>query len=295
MISFVVLHYLVDDETISTVNSILKNVQEARVIIVDNASPNNSFEILCDYYQNNDKVTIIKNDRNAGYASGINLGYHHAKNLGNSDFIVAMNNDMEILQEDFYQRVQEIYGRTGFYVFGPDIYSTSAQKHQNPEKVSLRTLESVNKEIDKINYLQQQTKSLRLKSLLKNIPLVKPLYYGLKKQLKKEVFIEEEQVDAMLHGSFYIFSPDFMKVRDYALYPKTTFYCEAQILDYECHRDQLKRIYSPKIKVLHHEDVATDAVNENFEQKMKKKYQFLLESLAILKTMIEEDLRNTTK
>lgn len=64
MISFVVLHYLVTDETIATVKSILDNVKDCYIIIVDNDSPNNSFEDLVAFYSGYNNVFVIKNVEN---------------------------------------------------------------------------------------------------------------------------------------------------------------------------------------------------------------------------------------
>ncbi|HFI0408186.1 TPA: glycosyltransferase family 2 protein, partial [Streptococcus suis] len=180
MISFVVLHYLVTDETIATVKSILDNVKDCYIIIVDNDSPNNSFEDLVAFYSGYNNVFVKKNVENTGYAGGINFGYDYSLSNLNPDFIVAMNNDMELTQKDFSSKVREIYERTNFYVLGPDIYSTSAKRHQNPEKTSLRSLEEVENEINKIKSLKNKQFILTLKSFLKSVSLIDKLYYQIK-------------------------------------------------------------------------------------------------------------------
>ncbi|HFU4190370.1 TPA: glycosyltransferase family 2 protein [Streptococcus suis] len=290
MISFVVLHYLVSDETIKTVNSILQFASESNIVIVDNCSPNNSFEVLTEEYRNEFRVKVLRNDSNAGYAQGINFGYQFAKSNYNPDFIVAMNNDMEITQTNFSTLVYRAYKKYHFHILGPDIYSTATGKHQNPEKQSFRKLEDVEKEIEYIQELKKRQTSLSIKSFLKSIAVIDKLYYHFKKILKPTPFIENDIEQAMLHGSFYIFSKEFIKTREYALYPKTNFYCEAQILDYEAERDGLKRVYYPAIKILHHEDKATNAVAGSHASKMNKKYERLLESLNVFKELIESDL-----
>ncbi|HFI0459958.1 TPA: glycosyltransferase family 2 protein [Streptococcus suis] len=293
MISFVVLHYLVTDETIATVKSILDNVKDCYIIIVDNDSPNNSFEDLVAFYSGYNNVFVKKNVENTGYAGGINFGYDYSLSNLNPDFIVAMNNDMELTQKDFSSKVREIYERTNFYVLGPDIYSTSAKRHQNPEKTSLRSLEEVENEINKIKSLKNKQFILTLKSFLKSVSLIDKLYYQIKNLSgKNNSHVSTEIENPMLHGSFYIFSKKFFESRDYALYPKTSFYCEAQILDYEYKRDKLTQIYTPEIVVLHHEDVATNAVIGSLKNKMNMKYDKLLESLSIFKELIEEDMKS---
>ena len=95
MTCFVILHYLVANETSNTVDSILKNVDgELHIVIVDNCSPNDSFSELKSRYSKERRVSVIKNQTNAGYAKGINYGYNYVKEHFTPSFIVAMNNDM---------------------------------------------------------------------------------------------------------------------------------------------------------------------------------------------------------
>ena len=71
MICFVILHYMATDETIICVDSILENVNgDKRIIIVDNASPNNSFDELNIKYKDNILVDVISTDENLGFAKG---------------------------------------------------------------------------------------------------------------------------------------------------------------------------------------------------------------------------------
>ncbi|WP_260769098.1 glycosyltransferase family 2 protein [Oenococcus oeni] len=287
-----ILHYLVADETIQCVDSILANIEgEISIIVVDNSSPNGSFNELREHYARDKRVFLIKNSLNSGYAGGINFGYNFAKKKLKPDFIVAMNNDMTILQHDFFKKIIEIFNRTNFFVLGPDIYSTETKKHQNPENRTIITLQEVNQEISNIKKSQSQQLRLRLKSLLRKSILIQKTYYKSKRLLKRYHYIDHELENITLHGSCYIFSRKFIIARGYALYPGTTFYCEAQILDYECKRDGMKQIYSPEISIQHHEDIATNAVEGGYYQKMNMKYERMLESLKIFKELILKDQR----
>lgn len=290
MISFVVLHYLVAKETIHCVDSILNNVKgEFNIVIVDNDSPNNSYTELSNYYHDNLLVTVLKNHVNGGYASGINFGYQFAKKEYNPDFIIAMNNDMEIVQSDFCEKLFSIFNRTNFYVLGPDIYSTSALKHQNPEKSTIITIADIDEEVLSIHKMQKQQFRLKIKSILRQSSFIESNYYKLKLRFKGNKKQTQELTNITLHGSCYIFSKLFIQSREYALFPKTKFYCEAQILDYECKRDGMKQVYSPEVFIYHHEDIATNAVEGGYAEKMNKKYKRVLESLNIFRNLILQD------
>jgi len=290
MTCFVILHYLVSDETINTVNSILNNViGDFRIVVVDNNSPNDSFVNLQENYRNEDRVIIIKNFTNAGYAKGINFGFDFSKEKFNPSYIVAMNNDMEIKQSDFIDKVKKIYSETGFYVLGPDIYSTSAQKHQNPENDHIRTIEEIEQHIEEIKKVMSNKLKLKLKGILRRSRIVTKLYYKRRKKDNSRKFVNEKKINVTLHGACFIFSEKFIKEREYALYPLTEFYCESQILDYECLRDKMLTVYDPSIKIYHHEDVATDAVAGTYVSKMIKKCERVLQSLEIFRQLIKKD------
>lgn len=291
MFCFVILHYIVTEETIHTVDSIINLVAgNYKVIVVDNCSPNRSFAQLNNRYQNHSNVDIIQNTSNAGYAKGINFGYDYALAQYSPDFVICMNNDMEIKQEDFLSRISKIYNETHFHVLGPDIYSTSACIHQNPEKSTIRNMNDVEEHIKQVKKIRQGTFKLKMKGLLRRNKFFYQLY---KKHKKGQKDKDDEKHTVLkgcaLHGACLIFSNLFIEARNYALYPETEFYCEAQILDYECHRDHLIQIYDSDLQIFHHEDVATDAVAGTYYNKMIKKCDKVLVSLQIFKKLIEQD------
>jgi len=61
-------------------------------IIVDNNSPDNSINVICDYlFSNNlfESVDLIASDKNSGFSSGNNIGIK----ASNSEFILLLNSD----------------------------------------------------------------------------------------------------------------------------------------------------------------------------------------------------------
>ena len=291
MIVFLILHYMVEKETEKCVDSIIKLNGEKKVIIVDNCSPNNSFELLKDYYKNINEVEILKNKENLGYANGNNFGYSYIKNnFDNVDFIVVMNNDMEINQNNFIKKIYEIYDKEKFYILAPDIYSTSAKIHQNPEPRTIRTISKIEQELKHMENISKH--ELLIKAFLKKIPFLDSIIKGVKNiKRKKSTEYLNKVYNKTLHGSCLIFSKEFINKRNYAFYPKTKFYCEAQILDYECERENWLRIYSPDIKVLHHEDVATNATYKSYVKKSTFMNECMCNSLREFKKLIENDLK----
>lgn len=103
------------------------------MIIVDNASPNKSGMILEKEYAENNNIDIIISNDNLGFAKGNNLGYKLAKKY-DPDYIIILNSDIVISQEDFCSRIDYAYNKYNFDVLGPDIYSTKMKYHQNPQR-----------------------------------------------------------------------------------------------------------------------------------------------------------------
>lgn len=286
MTVFLILHYMTLDETIMCVDSILNNVQgERRIVVVDNASPNGSIEGLLERYQDSPDVDVIGTNQNLGFANGNNYGYRYAVEKYTPDFIVVMNNDMEIKQVDFIPQIKKCYDEHKFYIMGPDIYSTKKNFHQNPQTRKLPTLNELKKAHrslwikDKLNFL------VRLKWLLNSSGKSVAGNYN-----PKDNFVNEVVINPMLHGSCYIFSKDFIfKHPDECFYNKTFMYMEAEILYYQACRDGELMIYCPELHVDHHEDVATDAEYKKQYKKSIFSIRCLLQSTGAFIELMEKD------
>ena len=142
MIAFVILHYLDEESTVTCVNNI-KNLQgEHLIVVVDNASPNNSGRNLFERYMEDSMVTVLFSSENTGFARGNNMGVCYAQSHGSPEFVVVLNNDVEILQKNFCSRIKEIYEQKPFDLLGPDIISQFSGTHQSPKRLSSITLET---------------------------------------------------------------------------------------------------------------------------------------------------------
>lgn len=106
MICFVILHYQAEQETVNCINNIKEKVQSAKkIVVVDNASPNGSGEYLQKRYDSDSEVEIVLLDKNLGFAKGNNWGFRVAKKYA-PDFVVVMNNDVLLEQEDIVFRIE---------------------------------------------------------------------------------------------------------------------------------------------------------------------------------------------
>ncbi len=71
------------------IDSLLVQSLKNSVIVVDNGSTDQSNKILSNY---GDKITVLKQEKNLGFAGGVNVGLNYSLNE-NFDFIALFNND----------------------------------------------------------------------------------------------------------------------------------------------------------------------------------------------------------
>ena len=106
---------------------------------------------------------------------------------------------------------------------------------------------------------------------------------------KGSVDYRKQVENPILHGSFIVYSRDFIEKEEYAFNPNTFFYYETEILDYEAELKGYKRIYTPKIKVLHHQNVATNQVYTNLVEKTLFSNKCNFESTSYFLTLMEKN------
>lgn len=94
-ISIIIVNYINYSLTIKCIESILeKNIlNKYEIIVIDNNSPNLSYEELTFKYKNVNKVKVIKNESNSGFGNANNLGVKES----NGNIILILNPDIIVL------------------------------------------------------------------------------------------------------------------------------------------------------------------------------------------------------
>ena len=91
---FLILNYKTYQETIGLTEKLCEEgLIDKHVLIVDNASPNNSFEILRKQFDGYKNVEVIASPENGGFAKGNNFGLRYAKKY-NPQYVCIINNDV---------------------------------------------------------------------------------------------------------------------------------------------------------------------------------------------------------
>lgn len=77
-----------------------------QIIVLDQASPDGSGEKLQQFYENDNQVHIVRNEKNYGFAAGINIGIKKALDMG-VEMVFIVNNDT-IVDKDCIQHLYKV-------------------------------------------------------------------------------------------------------------------------------------------------------------------------------------------
>lgn len=275
--AFVILHYQNIDITRSCIESILNmdEIEELRIAIVDNASPNGSGKTLKEEYVGNPYVEVILNDANLGFSRANNIGCEYARRAWNPSVYVVANNDIIFPKKDFGRRVYDIFVEEEFYVLGPDIYNTVRKVHQSPVAKDSPSLSAVNRTIS--------LNAICLKTLFLCYPLMKRWYMH-KDPSGDAVGYDIRQEDVMLQGACVIFSKIYMDEREKAFWPETNFFYEEAIFTNWCKKNGRKIVYEPSLVVHHYDGASTKQVRGKIKFQMKN----ILDSARIYRKVLIE-------
>lgn len=243
--AFVILHYgdaTVTMEAIESIRSLDRGGRKVSVIVVDNASPNGTGEQVKKQIDSLPDFYYIHNEENLGFARGNNVGFKYAKNELKADFIVLMNNDAVIESADFFALVEQDNSSEKFAVLGPSI-RTPVGKEQNP--LRLKMLRGLRLKLT-VAYLWTD--------LLASFLFISPTFSSLLKKIPRRIVkqVRSAMNNVELHGSFLIFSPEYIEKFD-GLDDRTFMYCEEEFLFARCMFNNLKMRFNPAICILHNE------------------------------------------
>jgi len=289
-VTFVVLHYLVFEETVECVESILQmKHSNLKIVVIDNFSPNGSGDKLKEKYRAFNNITVILNTENVGFTLGNNIGYKYAKHNLRSDFIILANNDVVFRQSCFAEEIITEYIDNKYDILGPDIISMNGM-HQNPqmrEPLNERQVREIIRE--------------NLGHLILNYGHFDRIYLGLKRRAENLIASSSKiktsdpalqglirETNVQLHGSCLVFSPLYVSKYE-GLYPKYAFFMEEDILMFLARKEGLKTLYYPFLSVLHKEDCATDAVYGKGIKKRRFQYANMLSSAKTLLALMQGD------
>lgn len=142
-LSCVILNYN-DAETVTHLLAKIKNYAVFdRIVIVDGASTDDSFEILKKF--NNEKIEVIKADKNGGYGYGNNFGIKYSRNCG-MKYVLVANPDVSFEEKTISEILKVISNNEQCVAVAPRINSSNpAIKFSHPVKDALFSCMFLNK------------------------------------------------------------------------------------------------------------------------------------------------------
>lgn len=287
-IVYVILHYMAGQDTIECAESIMQSASASdnniSIVIVDNGSTNDSYQLLQEKFNNTDKVILLHSDENLGFSKGNNLGFKYAKYQLKADFIVMVNNDTIISQTNFNEVLVRKFDEEQYAVLGPDILTADGY-HQNPG----------DKQSWGLKELRVSRMKKRIRLILSYLHLDSTLGEALanNKNIYRSETLQGDRKNTILHGSCMIFSPVFIKSFD-GLNGDTFLYMEEDILKLYADYYGFLMMYTSELRIFHKEDVATKMVPGTNNQHIRRKYRFMIESSKVY-SRLKKDFEKTAK
>lgn len=286
-VGFIILHYNDIETTKKCIDSIqcLEQIQDSKILIVDNHSPNNSGAELKKQYAGIENIEILLLEDNYGYSRANNIGYAYLKKSENFDYIVVANNDIIFEQRNLISILEEKYREAGFYVAGPNVYAIYKKQHQNPLALRPRSLEETEAWIEENRRcLKNMKREYLLHCIWQKVNRTK-IYSIYRKRMDSKIQKTEDDKwkhsmeNIVLSGSCLFFSERFIKNNEKLFEPETYFYHEEDILTTKCLKNGWKTLYISDIAVQHLEGASTNT--KNYDQKMKFRYTNFIKAAEI--------------
>lgn len=244
----IILNYNDYENTLKIIDMIKDYKCLKKIIIVDNASTDDSFNHLKPL--ENNKIIIIKNKKNLGYAYGNNLGLKYLYEHG-FDYAIISNPDI-IVEESVIEELISRMKNSKVSFLGPKIL-----EHGNIIK-GWKTPSYLYELLSTMNYFHKYAKKLIT---------YKDSYYkdGL------------NEVD-VIHGCFFIGRlKDFKKINYFDT--NTFLYYEENILSYKAKKNNLGIYVDTSISVIHNLSLSVDKSLNKL-----KKYKILKDSMFYYET-----------
>ena len=244
-VGMIIVNYNDSETTIKLLNNVKDYNIIDKIVIVDNKSTDKSARILKKY--KSDKITVLVNYENKGYASAINLGSKYLMQHLRDCYIIISNADIVIKKEEDIEKLLAHFEMPDVAMVGPTINEWGVLKR---------------------SWKLCSTKQ----TILLNIPLINRLYRHKLLEYPKRYFNTDYSVVDVLHGSFFIIDSNILKEVGY--YDEHTFlYYEENIMARKLKFIKKKSIVDNKVEVMHEHSVSINKSVNNIN-----KYKILKES-----------------
>lgn len=283
-IVFVILNYNTHIETSECISSIEGKIDtdDFKILIVDNASAEDDYNLLMHEYENDNKVKIIRNDQNLGYANGNNAGIEFVNSHWNPEFVAVINSDTELIQRDLTKKLDLEYEHSGFALLGPLVLTADGKCDNSPHFDPT------------VKGILEEFRRFKREKIYISLGLIR-VYHGIRKLKKyistriirrtKPIHRNRDfhiyQQDVVLQGCFLIFSRKAFKYID-GFDKRTFLYYEEPLLFLELKKHNLTTVYDPEICIYHKDGASANKIGNTSKQNLLFINKCYIESAKVI-------------
>lgn len=253
----VILNFLAYWETIKCIDSIRENAPEIqKIIVVDNASSNDSYSKLKMLYASDKEVLVIRTKKNLGFAKGNNVGIKYAREKCNAEYVLLLNSDIVITYQEYVSNLLK------------------------KEKLDTGVISS---KILLPNHTGKKLMNMSFSTRNIFIDCVKTYLFD-KGMIKKICKLKNANNIKRVNGCLMMLTPAFFKKYD-GLYPHTFLYNEEHILTIMLHKARLTTGYAEKDIVFHNENQSAKLYFDNYDEKRQRNIQKSIWHVLLVKIL----------
>lgn len=190
----IVLNFNNYENSISCTHKLIESGID-RVIIVDNASVNDSYDKLKQEFNKRDEINVIRSSKNNGYASGNNIGLELAEKIyGLNNIIYIVNPDVQV-NSDVIDSVASIIKKTpnaGMVTTEVNNSMNSTWRHTNLLRGFIFNLWILNIILYKFGIIERKFYKKASKSIQK-VEVVSGAFFGINQKTFKRVGYFDDQ------------------------------------------------------------------------------------------------------
>ncbi len=267
-IAVVILNYMNYEDTIACVHCALdQTYTNYEIVIVDNGSTNQSYNILTFIFGGCPKITLLRSKKNLGFAGGNNLGIRYARRKLKADYVFVCNSDV-LFEADLFETIAKV-DYSGIGAISPTVY----KRNREPQPPTIST--------DNIYKKAFITVFLILFNWISS-PFTSLLYRVIR---KTKIMPPSHTYDGrgskyILQGCSYFLTPEFFGFYN-QLYPKTFLYFEEINLLIYLKKVGLSSVMVETSPVIHKEKGSTAFLYQFDRKKIELSTLSMLKSLPM--------------
>lgn len=280
-LAIIILHYKNYKETITCVNSALKQKGTGyEIVVIDNGSGDNSLLELKREFAGSEHVTFKRLKTNLGFARGNNAGIRYARTYLGAENCFVCNSDI-VFEETLFEELLAAE-KKGIGVISPTVYDT--EKH--PQPISVNTKNPCKTMLFTLWYIRYRAAIDKIKERLYKLPLLPIFFSDLRNAsstIKGQVEAEINHNTYCLQGCAFLLTKEFFQHYD-KLYPKTFLYGEELNIAIYLKKASLKGIIADTSPVIHKGGQSSYEIYNADKQRIRRKYAnySLMKSLPLL-------------